>query len=151
MWMNRSCWAVDSFGKTVTRSEQCETLDSFMPCTVLTEAPYQTRRRFKEGQRMYRDTAVSGRTLGIALHGEAQGDVWISEMLQTDEIPREPAMDNVNPQQWCRNQMENLQISLSFFHTSAHNCSRFPKPTGRHNIYAHMHGHTHTQSLYTPV
>lgn len=95
-----------------------------MPCTVLTEAPQQTR----VGQMMYTQ------------------DMGMSEMLPTDEIPRVPAMDNVIPQQWCRNHMENLQISLSSLHTSAHNCSAVAFPNPQKDTT-----HTHTQPLYTPV
>lgn len=47
-----------------------------------------------QGQR-----CVGGGTLGIVIHGEVHRDVWISEMLHTDEIPREPTMDNVIPPQ----------------------------------------------------
>lgn len=103
---------------------------------LLKEAQKQTE-SIKDGQRMYRVTAVSARTLGIVLHGKALRDVWISEMLQTDEIPREPWMDNVIPPQWCRNQMERGAVKFLFFYTSMNTHTTRRK--------------THTHSLHTPV
>lgn len=118
------------------------------PRTVLTEDGSQTV-SFKDGQRMYRVTAESAGTLRIVLHGKARGDVWISEMLQTDEIPREPTMDNVILPQWCRNQMERGAFRFLFLlrihehthtrrktqHTHTHTCVLIAHTCPSHEIY----------------
>lgn len=113
------------------------------PRTVLTEDGSQTV-SFKDGQRMYRVTAESAGTLRIVLHGKARGDVWISEMLQTDEIPREPTMDNVILPQWCRNQMERGAFRFLFL-------LRIHEHTHTRRKTQHTHTHTHAYSLHTPV
>ena len=60
----------------------------------------------------------------------AHGDVWISETLHADEIPREPRMDNVIwAHRWCRNQMERGAFRLcclSVFNTHTHTHTHAP-------------------------
>lgn len=108
---------------------------SLVPCTLLlTES-------LKDVQRMYRVTAVSAGTFGI--FGKTQRDVWISEMLHTDEIPREPTMDNgISPQWRCKNQMERGAFRFLFLSAFIH-------------LRRHTHTHTNTRTclireIYSP-
>lgn len=142
MWMNISC-ILFSCGQLRQNSDSVKTGVKTVLCPVQFSQRHGMRRggSFKDGPRMCRVTAVSGGTLRIVVHGKAHGDVWISEMLQTDEIPREPTMDNVIPPQWCRNQMEKGAFTflfLSFFYMSM-------------NTHTGVYPDTHTERLYTPT
>lgn len=85
-----------------------------------------------------RVSAVSGGTFRTVVHGKVQRDVWISEMLQTEEIPREPTgimwshhSDAETRWRVC------LWLSLSY--TTA---ATYP------NLHKDL---TYTHTLYTPV
>lgn len=126
MWMN----IFDGLWTTYTKQGQRYNLESdiFTSRVLLTEPWYQTG----ESRKGCAGSAQCQGGLWVSLLGKAQRDVWISEMLQTDEIPREPTMDNVIPPQWCRKQMERAAFKFLF-----------------HPCLLHIHEHTHTTVAHT--
>lgn len=78
-----------------------------------------------------------GGSFRSVLHGKAQEDVWISEMLQTDEIPREPTADNVIPPSDAENRWKRVPSDFSltpafYTSTSTHNRGHIPETQSTH-------------------